>query len=73
MAGTMRGLWLENKQLSLRKNLLIPDVVTGEALIRVRLAGICSTDLEMLNGLIGMSYSETLIKRMIGRSLIYWS
>ena len=50
MAGTMRGLWLENKQLSLRKNLLIPDVVAGEALIRVRLAGICSTDLEMLNG-----------------------
>ncbi|MBN2388872.1 MAG: alcohol dehydrogenase catalytic domain-containing protein [Anaerolineales bacterium] len=44
----MQALWLENQQLSLRD---IPQPeVPGEALIRVRLSGICGTDLELARG-----------------------
>jgi len=46
----MIGLWLENQILSLRHDLQLPGVGTGEALIRPRLAGICSTDLELCRG-----------------------
>lgn len=45
----MKSLWLENKTLSYRDNTPTP-AQPGEALIRVRLAGICSTDLEMVKG-----------------------
>ena len=48
--GLMRGLWLENQILSYREDLSIPTPPPGEALLRVRLAGICSTDLELLRG-----------------------
>ena len=47
---TMQALWLEKQTLSLRDDLEIPTPASGEALVRVRLAGICSTDLEMLRG-----------------------
>ena len=44
----MQSLWLENQTLSLRD---IPCLdKPGEALIKVRLSGICSTDLEMVRG-----------------------
>ncbi|MFO3795697.1 MAG: MDR/zinc-dependent alcohol dehydrogenase-like family protein [Anaerolineales bacterium] len=44
----MLALWLENQRLELRS---IPTPkAEGEALIRIRLAGICSTDLEMVKG-----------------------
>jgi threonine dehydrogenase-like Zn-dependent dehydrogenase len=44
----MQSLWLENQSLSLRE---IPEPHTpGEALIRIRLSGICGTDLELLRG-----------------------
>ena len=44
----MRSLWLENQSLSLRD---IPKPHKPvEALIRVRLSGICGTDLELLRG-----------------------
>lgn len=44
----MRALWLENQKLSMRE---IPrPEKTGEALIRVRLSGICGTDLELVRG-----------------------
>ena len=44
----MQSLWLENQSLSLRD---IPkQYILGEALIRVRLSGICGTNLEMLRG-----------------------
>lgn len=44
----MRALWLENNQLGLRT---VPEPAKpGEALIRIRKAGICSTDLEMVSG-----------------------
>ena len=44
----MRSLWLEDQVLSLRD---IPrPSKPGEALIRIRLAGICGTDLELARG-----------------------
>lgn len=45
----MQALWLEEGQLTLR-TLSDPVPGPGEALIRVRLAGICGTDLELLKG-----------------------
>jgi threonine dehydrogenase-like Zn-dependent dehydrogenase len=46
----MKGLWLEDQKARLRGDLPIPEIPAGEALIRVRLAGICATDLEMVRG-----------------------
>lgn len=46
----MQALWLEDRQLSYRNNLPIPKPNEDEALIRVRLAGICATDLELVKG-----------------------
>lgn len=44
----MRAVWLENQTLTLRE---VPvPALAGEALIRVRLAGICGTDLELVRG-----------------------
>lgn len=45
----MKSLWLENERLSYKENSSKP-MRADEALIRVRLAGICSTDLEMVRG-----------------------
>ena len=45
----MKSLWLEKEKLSYRENRPKP-AKKGEALIRVRLAGICGTDLEMVRG-----------------------
>ncbi len=45
----MKSLWLENETLSYKENSPKP-MKANEALIRVRLAGICSTDLEMVHG-----------------------
>lgn len=44
----MNCLWLENHELSLR-DVPLPDAPT-EALVKVRLAGICATDLELVRG-----------------------
>lgn len=45
---TMKALWLENHQLDLRD---VPEPAQpGEVLIRIRKAGICSTDLELVKG-----------------------
>lgn len=46
----MKGLWLEEKQLRFRNDLPLPQLEAGEALIRLNLAGLCSTDLEMVKG-----------------------
>jgi threonine dehydrogenase-like Zn-dependent dehydrogenase len=46
----MRGLWLEEKRLAFRDDLPAPLLVDGEAVVRVRLAGICGTDLELRRG-----------------------
>ena len=46
----MRGLWLEGRALRLRDDLPVPAPPPGEALVRVRVAGICNTDLELVRG-----------------------
>jgi threonine dehydrogenase-like Zn-dependent dehydrogenase len=45
----MKGLYFDNS-LRLRKDLLIPSPGKGESLIKVSVAGICATDLEILKG-----------------------
>jgi threonine dehydrogenase-like Zn-dependent dehydrogenase len=44
----MQAIWLENNQLSMRE--VTKPSSPGEALIRIRKAGICGTDLELVNG-----------------------
>ena len=46
----MRSLWLDEQKLIFREDVPIPAPEKGEALVRVLLAGICSTDLELLRG-----------------------
>ena len=46
----MQALWLENQTLSFRSDLPNPQPGPGFALLRLRLAGICSTDLELVRG-----------------------
>ncbi len=45
----MRCLWLEDQRPSIR-DVEPPQPLPGEALVRVRVAGICSTDLELCRG-----------------------
>src|SRR5215213_11262197 len=44
----MRSLWLENNRIDVRD--VQPARKRGEALIKIRKAGICSTDLELVKG-----------------------
>jgi 2-desacetyl-2-hydroxyethyl bacteriochlorophyllide A dehydrogenase len=46
----MQAIWLENQQLTYRAAIQLPKPQSDEALIRLRLAGICGTDLELLRG-----------------------
>ena len=46
----MQALWLEDQQLSFRSAVPTPIPEPGQALIHVALAGVCSTDLELLRG-----------------------
>jgi 2-desacetyl-2-hydroxyethyl bacteriochlorophyllide A dehydrogenase len=46
----MQAVWLENNALSLRDDLPVPEPGRGEALVKVRLAGICGTDLALVKG-----------------------
>ena len=46
----MQGIWLEGQKLSFRKDIPEPKPQEGEAVIRTRMAGICSTDLELVRG-----------------------
>lgn len=50
----MQALELNNA-LNYRKDKPIPAIAAGEALIRVKLAGICATDLELVKGYAGFS------------------
>lgn len=61
----MKAVWLENKQLSLKDNLPIPQPPEGEALIKVLQAGICNTDLELLRGY--YPYTGILGHEFVGR------
>lgn len=49
----MQALYLSHGQLTYRSDYPDPAPAAGEALIRVRLAGICSTDLELVKGYAG--------------------
>lgn len=46
----MRGAWLEDRRIRVRDDVPWPAVPPGEARIRVLLAGICGTDLELVEG-----------------------
>ncbi len=46
----MKALWLQDRKLSCRTDLPLPELQANEVLIKVLLAGVCSTDLEMLRG-----------------------
>ncbi len=46
----MRCLWLEDQKLTFRDDIPEPIPPPGEARIRVRLAGVCGTDVELLRG-----------------------
>ena len=46
----MLALWLEGGELQVRDDILDPPAAPGEALVRVRLAGVCGTDLELVQG-----------------------
>ncbi len=46
----MKALWLQEGELTLRKDVRTPVPAEDEALIRIRLAGICGTDLMLARG-----------------------
>ena len=46
----MQAIWLEEQTLSFREDVPVPDPGEGEALIKILLAGLCSTDLELVRG-----------------------
>ncbi len=46
----MIGLWLQDGKLELRNDLIHPEPEQGEAVVSVRQAGICNTDLELVRG-----------------------
>lgn len=47
---TMQALWLEDGSLRVREDVPVPSPPRGEALVRVTLAGICNTDVELVRG-----------------------
>lgn len=60
----MKGLWLENGQISLKSD--IPEPVKSgksDVTVTVLLAGVCNTDLELIKGLFYRKY----------RTIIHWS
>lgn len=48
--GQMTGLWLEESQLTLRRDLMPPRPIRGECLARVIRPGIGNTDIEPARG-----------------------
>ena len=46
----MHALWLEEQKLEFRTDVSAPVSTPGQALIRMHLSGVCSTDLELVRG-----------------------
>lgn len=46
----MQALWLEQGKLTYREDIALPIYQQNEALVRVLLAGICATDLQLIQG-----------------------
>ena len=46
----MKSLWLQDRKMTFRSDLPMPVLEPDEVLIKVLLAGVCSTDLEMMRG-----------------------
>jgi threonine dehydrogenase-like Zn-dependent dehydrogenase len=46
----MRALWLEDQKLQVRDDVPEPSLAPAEAIVRVSLAGVCNTDLELVKG-----------------------
>ena len=46
----MKAVWLEDNQLSYRTDVPEPEPGPNEALVKISLAGICATDLELVKG-----------------------
>ncbi len=61
----MQALYLSHGRLDYRPDYLDPVPAADEALIRVRLAGICSTDLELIKGYAG-GFSGVLGHEFVG-------
>ncbi len=59
----MKAVQCHDTRLSIRE-IPVPEPVPGEALVRVHLAGICNTDLEILKGYAG--FSGTLGHEFVG-------
>ncbi|MFC1524522.1 alcohol dehydrogenase catalytic domain-containing protein [Thermodesulfobacteriota bacterium] len=53
MGAEMQALYVDKGILSIKKNLSVPERAKDEALIRVVVAGICATDLEIVKGYLG--------------------
>ena len=51
----MLALVFDGKKAALRRKYADPQVARGEALVAVRLAGVCKTDLEILKGYMGFT------------------
>ncbi|MFV2058622.1 MAG: alcohol dehydrogenase catalytic domain-containing protein, partial [Thiohalomonadales bacterium] len=73
---SMQAIWLQDKQLSWDGEQKLPSPASDEALIRVDLAGICGTDLELLKGyylftgIPGHEFVGTVIEAPDNQSLI---
>jgi threonine dehydrogenase-like Zn-dependent dehydrogenase len=61
----MKALYLENNSLTVRNDYPDPDLQPGDALLRVNLAGICSTDLELVKGY-GVGFTGVLGHEFVG-------
>ena len=59
----MKAAFLENTKISIRND--YPNPKPGETLVKVRLAGICGTDLEMINGY--ASFSGVIGHEFVGQ------
>ncbi|HHB92677.1 MAG TPA: alcohol dehydrogenase [Thioploca sp.] len=60
----MQAIWLQNKKLSYRTDVKIPIPNKNEALVKVLLAGICATDLQLIQGY--YSYTGILGHEFVG-------